>query len=76
MPGVYCYVICTTPILGGVSLSPAALPSVAHVLHRGHRIEFDMVQQPSSPLDLPTEFDHHVVLFPTRREPYVPTELS
>jgi hypothetical protein len=32
------------------------------------------VQQPSSPLDLP-EIDQQVVLFPTRREPYIPTEL-
>jgi hypothetical protein len=37
-----------------------------------------MVQQPSIPHDLPTDFDHHVVLFPTRPAatyvPFVPTE--
>ena len=34
-----------------------------------------MVQQPSIPQDLPTDFDHHVVLFPTRYAPYVPAGL-
>ena len=34
-----------------------------------------MVQQPSSPHDLSTDFDHHVVLFPTRYAPNVPAEL-
>jgi hypothetical protein len=32
------------------------------------------VQQTSSPPDLHTEIDQQVVLFPTRCEPYVPTE--
>jgi hypothetical protein len=31
-----------------------------------------MVQQPSIPQDLPTDFDHHVVLFPTRSTDQVP----
>ncbi len=34
-----------------------------------------MVQQPTSPLELATEIDHQVVLFPTWSQPYVPTEL-
>src|SRR5450756_300889 len=34
-----------------------------------------MVQQPSSPHALSTDFVHHVALFPTRCAPNVPTEL-
>jgi hypothetical protein len=33
-----------------------------------------MAQQPSTSPDLPTDVDHHVVLFPTRYAAYVPTE--
>ena len=42
---------------------------------RDCRIEIDMVQQPSSALDLSTQYDHRVVPFPTRCEPCVPIEL-
>ena len=31
-----------------------------------------MVQQPSNPSDLPADFDHHIVLFPTRSATSVP----
>jgi hypothetical protein len=34
-----------------------------------------MVQQPVIPQDLPADFDHYVVRFPTRYADYVPTEL-
>jgi len=40
---------------------------VARVLNiRDHRIEFDMVQQPTIPRDPPADPDHHVVRFPIR----------
>jgi len=40
---------------------------VARVLNiRDHRIEFDMVQQPTIPHDLSVDFGHDVVRFPTR----------
>jgi hypothetical protein len=44
-------------------------------MFQDHRIESSMVQQPSIPQDPPTDFDHHVVLFPTRYAPYVPAGL-
>ena len=34
-----------------------------------------MVQQPSKKQDLPADFDHYVVLFPTRYAVDVPTKL-
>ena len=34
-----------------------------------------MAQQPGKKQDFPTDFDHYVVLFPTRYADYVPTEL-
>jgi hypothetical protein len=37
---------------------------------------FPMVQQPSIPQDLPTDFDHHVVLFPTRSTDRVRGDLA
>jgi hypothetical protein len=36
-----------------------------------HRIEFFMMQQPSNPDALPDDFDHHVVLFPTRSDAHL-----
>jgi hypothetical protein len=36
---------------------------------------FAIVQQPNIPQDPPTNFDHHVIVFPTRYADYVPTEL-
>jgi hypothetical protein len=36
--------------------------------------EFAMVQSTSKSPVLPTDFDHHVVLFPTRPAAHVPTE--
>jgi len=36
---------------------------------------FAIVQQLHIPQDLPTDFDHHFVLFPTRYAPYVPAAL-
>ena len=36
---------------------------------------FTIVQQRRPPQDLPTDFDHRLVLFPTRYAPYVPAEL-
>ena len=47
-------------------------PSAAYVPVRGDRIEFDAVQQPSSPLPIPS--DQHVVLT-TRSEPSVLTHV-
>ena len=41
-----------------------------------HRIEFVMVQQPSSSPDLSTGFEDRVVLFPTRSAADVPIELA
>jgi hypothetical protein len=35
-----------------------------------------MVHKPIKEHALPTDFDHHVVLFPTRYAAYVPTELA
>ncbi|HEY5249251.1 MAG TPA: hypothetical protein VIJ15_12470 [Dermatophilaceae bacterium] len=34
-----------------------------------------MVKKPSKQQDLPADFDHHVVLFPTRYAVNVPTKL-
>ena len=34
-----------------------------------------MAQQPGKKQDFPTDFDHYVVLFPTRYADYVPTEI-
>ena len=44
------------------------------ITFRDHRIEPTMVQQPSSPHVLSTDFDHDVVMFPTQCAPNVPTE--
>lgn len=35
-----------------------------------------MVQQPSNPNDLPADFDHHIVMFPTRSAGGVPSDTS
>jgi hypothetical protein len=71
----YGLVILVTPDFGGVELPPCySRTSVAPVLtFRDHRIEPAMVQQPSSPHALSTDFDHDV-LFGTRCAPSVPTE--
>jgi hypothetical protein len=73
---------CVAPDLGDVGLSSCYSGiSVARVLtFRDHRIEYVMVQPQHNPKRLPTErdgeeFDHHVVLFPTRYASYIPTEM-
>ena len=35
-----------------------------------------MVRQPNNPREVPTEFDHHFVMFPTRYATYIPSEFS
>jgi hypothetical protein len=48
---------------------------VARVLpFRDHRNEFDINDQPDPPHDLSADHEHHVVLFPTRPAPEVPSE--
>jgi hypothetical protein len=61
-------VVAPPQIIGGVEvLSCCSRTSVARVLtSRDHRIEFVMVQFPTSPKDSSADFDHHVVLCPTR----------
>lgn len=41
---------------------------------RDHRIEFAIVQHRAVPNDSAADFDHYVVLFPTRPVAHVPTE--
>jgi anti-anti-sigma regulatory factor len=49
---------------------------VARVLSiRDHRIELDIADQPNSH-DLSADSEHHVVLFPTRNPPHVPSDHS
>lgn len=67
---------CVSPDPGDISLSAATPDSRWPVLTCPGPIEssFAIVQR-RTPQDSPPDFDHHVVLFPTRYKPAVPAEL-